>query len=460
MSRQNPGATMGFDPASVGVFELRGYSYNDQTAEATLRYALGPHVFHEILTFEQAPGRLADEQRHALDSCLKYLHMAAGVSYYKAAVPPRITAAEYDVSAAEAAFFERFYLHGLGEFAYENRLDLAERIRFPVTATGEAAAHDLALPPCAAVPVGGGKDSIVTVDALRRSGRAVKLIAVGDARVGEATAELAGLPLIRIRRRLSRELIKLNAEGALNGHVPITGILSFVFAAAAVIYGMDTVVMSNERSANVGNLVLGSGFEVNHQYSKSLDFERRFADFMGAHALRRLRYFSLLRPFSELAIARRFARLKEYHAAFTSCNSNFRLSGGPRESRWCMECPKCRFVFLILAPFLSKSELAGIFGANLLDDATQIDGFRALLGIGDHKPFECVGEIEESRAALAMLAGQPAWRDDAVLRDLAADGALSGADLAETLTRVLEPSGDHCIPPDYAEIADRVGRSG
>ena len=83
--------------------------------------------------------------------------------------------------------------------------------------------------------------------------------------------------------------------------------------------------------------------------------------------------------------------------------------------------PKCHFVFLALAPFMPKPRLVGIFGRNLLDDPAQIPGFDALLEYQNHKPFECVGEGRESRAAMAALTERPEWREDALVDRFASE---------------------------------------
>src|SRR5699024_5289493 len=150
-----------------------------------------------------------------------------------------------------------------------------------------------------------------------------------------------------------------------------------------------------------------------------------------------LAVFSLLRADRELAICREFAGLERYHRVFSSCNRNFHLDGA-RTRRWCGQCPKCHFVFLALAPFMSPQQLTAIFGANLLADPSQMAGFRALLAIDGAKPFECVGEAGEARAALAALVADRHWRDLPVVAGLA--GLLREIEVPE-LDTLCRPSG-------------------
>ncbi len=191
--------------------------------------------------------------------------------------------------------------------------------------------------------------------------------------IGE-TASAAGLPLIRIGRELSADLTEMNASGAWNGHVPVTAINSAILLCAGLLYGYRYIVFANESSANEATLTDGQGREVNHQYSKSLAFEQAFTAVVKQHVSPGIEYFSLLRPFGEIAISRRFSEMTEFHAVFSSCNRNFHQDGSHITGRWCQDCPKCRFAALALAPFLSPQALLAIQGADLLDQEDQITG--------------------------------------------------------------------------------------
>ena len=301
------------------------------------------------------------------------------------------------------------------------------------------------LPRLTCVPVGGGKDSIVTIECLKQAHEPLVLFSLGNAAPIEATIAQSGLPAIRVMRRLDPALFALNEAGALNGHVPITGILSLIVVACAIIHGFDTIAMSNEHSASAPNVA-----DVNHQYSKSLEFEQAFSQFVDRHVVSGVRYFSLLRPLTEVAIARRFARHGAYFPVFRICNSAFRQSPERRSTNWCCECPKCRFVFLALAPFADRQRLIATFGRDILDDPAQIDGFAELCGLQRHKPFECVGEIEESAAVMAHLAAMADWRDDAVVR------ALSPR-LRGDFAALFAPRGPHLVPGRFLAMLDACG---
>ncbi|MFP7722015.1 UDP-N-acetyl-alpha-D-muramoyl-L-alanyl-L-glutamate epimerase [Lysobacter sp. A3-1-A15] len=406
----------------------------------------GPELV-ETVTVPGAPFALDDARSAAVDHALQLLHLLAGVSYYKAAVPRRIRIESYAIDADTAAFIEVVYLNGLGEFAYRNGLDLHGRIRFPAEASGgDVRAPGLGLDAHALVAIGGGKDSLVSIEALRALGVGQTVAWIGGSQLIKACAERTGLATLNIGRALAPQLFDFNRQGAWNGHIPVTAVNSAILVLAALLHGVDQVVFSNERSASYGSLIAGTG-EVNHQWSKGWAFEQAFAAHVRRHVAADLKYYSLLRPLSELAVARQFARNDHYDAHFSSCNRNFHILGERPTNRWCGVCPKCHFVFLALAPFMAKPRLMRIFGRNLLDDTAQAAGFDALLEYRDHKPFECVGEARESRAAMDALAQRPEWREDALVErfareirpQLAADG------LAIEPLMVLDD--EHGIPP-------------
>ncbi|TKR30964.1 endonuclease domain-containing protein [Luteimonas gilva] len=406
---------MTFDRDSIRAFHFAGCDFDAASGVARLRYAFdgGPELV-ETITVPGAPFALDAARAQAAEQALRVLHLIAGVSYYKAAVPEEIRIDSYAIDADTAAFLESLYTNGLGEFAYRNGLNLHGRIRFPADASDAPAAPALGLRRHALVAIGGGKDSLVSIEALRAIGVDQTVTWIGGSQLIKACAERTGLPTLNIGRQLAPELFEYNRQGAWNGHIPVTAINSAIMAFAAVLLGVDQVVFSNERSASYGSLIEGTG-EVNHQWSKGWAFERDFGAHLQKHVAADLHYYSLLRPLSELAVARQFAKSDRYDAHFSSCNRNFHLLGERPANRWCGVCPKCHFVFLALAPFMPKPRLVSIFGRNLLDDPAQIPGYDALLEFQDHKPFECVGEGKESRAAMAALSERPEWREDAVV---------------------------------------------
>ncbi|AKC78902.1 hypothetical protein XB05_09290 [Xanthomonas arboricola] len=435
-----------FDKHQISTFRFVRCAFDAQTGVATLVYAFdqGPELV-ETVAVPGAPFVLDGARAAAVQQALQLLHLIAGVSYYKAAVPPTIAIDSYSIDADTAALVESVYLHGLGEFAYRNGLNLHGKIHLPVAAPAAADAPALGLREHALVAIGGGKDSLVSIEALRHAGIEQTVSWIGGSQLIRACAERTGLPVLNIGRVLAPELFEVNRQGAWNGHIPVTAVNSAILVLSALLNGVDQVVFSNERSASYGSQIPGTG-EVNHQWSKGWAFEQAFGDYVQRHVAADLRYYSLLRPLSELAVARQFAKTDHYDAHFSSCNRNFHIMGERPVHRWCGVCPKCHFVFLALAPFMPKTRLVKIFGRNLLDDATQAGGYDALLEFQDHKPFECVGEGRESRAAMAVLASRAEWKEDALVLRFIREIQPQLDQQALQLEPLLAIDGEHRIP--------------
>jgi hypothetical protein len=441
-------------PRLTQAFRFLHARYADGVAELAYAFDDGEPLVERIV-FPAAPA-VPRERQAAFDAALKLLHLVAGVSYYKAGVPPRIELADGPLDDATADLLDALYLHGLAEFAYRNGLDLRGRIAFPRGGAPAVPAAALGLPRRTLVPIGGGKDSLVAVEAIKAIAGEASAVWIGNSALIQSCAERTGLPMLNIRRELAPGLFELNRLGAWNGHIPVTAVNSVILAVAAILYGFDSIAFANERSASAATLEY-DGQQVNHQWSKGYAFEQLLGNWLHAHVAADLDYCSLLRPYSELAITRAFARLTPYFDVFSSCNRNFRLLGPKPADRWCGQCPKCHFVFLALAPFLPKPRLLAIFGRNLLDDETQAAGFDALLEFHDHKPFECVGEGAEARAAMYALSQRPEWQEDALVARFVAEilPQLDAAQLA--LEPWLAPAGEHRVPARLQAALQAIG---
>ncbi len=448
-----------FQRDAIGEFRFVRCVFDAATGVAQLVYAFddGPELI-ETVTVPGAPFVLDAARSQAVEQALRLLHLIAGVSYYKAAVPERIRIDGYDIDAGTARLLESIYLNGLGEFAYRNGLDLHGRIRFPHREGEDAAAPPAGLREHALVAIGGGKDSLVSIESLRTMGVEQTVTWIGGSQLIAACAAQTGLPTLNIGRALASRLFDFNRQGAWNGHIPVTAVNSAILALTALLHGVDQVVFSNERSASYGSMIVAEDGtttrEVNHQWSKGWAFESTFGEYLQAHVAADLRYYSLLRPLSELAVARQFARSTRYDAHFSSCNRNFHILGERPVSRWCGVCPKCHFVFLALAPFMPKPRLVAIFGRNLLDDPAQTAGFDALLEYQDHKPFECVGEGRESRAAMAALTTRAEWRGDALVERFAREIMPQLDQAALRIEPLLVPDDEQRIPD---RLQERLG---
>lgn len=460
-----------FRPDAIGSFRYGEYSVDHAATgmvTLTCHYALDDEDFVETISIDASADGIGPVDDDAVADAARLVHLLAGISYYKAAAPPvvEVGAALGGLRPAEIALLHAFIIDGLGEFAYRNDLDLGDVVISDAgTRTAPAAPHgpsgltagvERTNPRRPLVPFGGGIDSIVTVEGVRRADDTSDAALFVMSRAGdrfaaiEGPAAATGLPVVRAGRQLDPKILESAARGYRNGHVPVTGVLSAIAVLAAAVTGRDAVVMSNEWSASIGN-VEHLGREVNHQWSKSLQFEELLRDVLGnTPSLAGIDYFSWLRPFSELWVAERFATLGRYHDTFRSCNRSFRLDPATRLDRWCGECDKCCFIDLILSPFLPAETLRRIFdGAEPLANPALVPVFRSLLGLSaDAKPFECVGDVDECRVAVLLAADRADRTDDVVLAELAAQTrAVVPGDPRAHAARLAEPLGVHHLPP-------------
>jgi hypothetical protein len=429
------------------VFRYESYEIDDLTGQLTCRYSLDGRPFTERITLPPGPAWRTDEARAAA----RLIFLLAGVSYYKTAAPPVIDLGRTALTDPERDFLREFYLQGMAEFAYRNHIDLTPlRIEAPRAQTGLEPRPAQKNDNRALVPFGGGIDSIVVVERVRRLADAALFVVnrPGDRfQAIEAPAATAGLPVLRAEREIDPQLLRSAELSFRNGHVPVTGILSAIALLAAALAGRDAVVMSNEWSASLPTL-MHEGRPVNHQYSKSASFEAAFRQLLPPGMPE---YFSWLRDRTELWVGQEFAALEEYHGSFRSCNRAFYSDPERRLDHWCGQCDKCCFIDLILAPFMPAAALRQVFAVTgePLDDQGLAGKFRGLLGAGA-KPFECVGEVNECRAAVLLAARRDDRAGRGLLHELAAEvaswpDAPSDADTAA----MLHPVGENFIPARY-----------
>ena len=328
---------------------------------------------------------------------LFHIGMIELVSYWKAACPPLVTVKCRSLTPGQVAWWKKVFFHGLGEFFHTNGIETGMNDFMRIESTGPATRiHSFPLNDSVMVPVGGGKDSVVTLELLR-SDFDIQPFILNPRGASLETSYKAGfsnITLSEINRRIDPQLIRLNEEGFLNGHTPFSALLAFYTLLAAAVNGRRHIALSNESSANEPTI---PGTEVNHQYSKSFAFEKDFREYVSTYISGDFNYFSFLRPLNELQIARLFALNVKYYPVFKSCNV------GSKTDTWCGHCPKCLFAWIILCPFIPLNELIHIFGKNLFEDAGMIGHLKELTGIEEVKPFECVGTVDEVNTALHLF---------------------------------------------------------
>ncbi|MCL2634807.1 MAG: hypothetical protein FWD34_09885 [Oscillospiraceae bacterium] len=325
------------------------------------------------------------------------------ISYWKSACPPIVEVRCGSLDDWQINWWKKLYLNGLGEFFYINNITPADDFMTIIPTQQHrpklTVNYPLSTINCL-TPVGGGKDSIVTLELLKEYHENNHCYIIGNIQRAYDTAKTAGYSddrIIRVSRTIDPVLLELNKKGYLNGHTPFSAIVAFSSLVFAYITGKKYIVLSNESSANEGNTDSG----VNHQYSKSTEFERDFREYVSRISPDLPEYFSLLRPLNELQITERFVQFPKYFPIFQSCNA------GTKTNTWCRKCAKCLYVYIMLAAFLDDETLISIFGENLLENPELSDILTALKNPDYDKPFECVGTREEVNTALDMISGKP-----------------------------------------------------
>lgn len=382
-------------------FVFEGYHFDRNTRTLTLTYSMdGVLPFTETYRFDFD---FANYDEAALDRACQLLFFLAGTSYFKTYFPPEIVVKQGQIDQNLAAFLSETYQKGFGEFFYMNQLDPNTVITFPINSEP---LQPLALshqPEGQLIGVGGGKDSLVSIELLRDQQTPITTWSLNHRPQLAPLVERIGLPHAWVERVWDPVLLELkNQPDVMNGHIPISAIFAACGTIVALLTGRRDVVVSNEQSANEPTMQY-RGVAINHQYSKSQAFEQRFQEQLARSLNEQLRYYSFLRPLSEVMIGRIFASVAfdKYKDVFSSCNRAF-IHGSDRMS-WCGVCPKCAFVYLVLSPFIPEEQLNALWnGKNLLKDPNLETLYRQLLGIEGDKPFDCVGEVKEARSAMRM----------------------------------------------------------
>ncbi len=386
----------------IFVYESFSVQQNPDGLELAYAFKAGQYTFQPRLLFKNIIFDPETTDKAVVHSMAFHIGMVEMISYWKAMCSPEIQIIPFRLHHEQQSWWVKLFTHGLGEFFYTNGISLSDEkllsfsfsdgaAALPQACSSEIKSHALA------IPVGGGKDSVVTMEMLKDTDPGNRALVINQREATLRAIETAGMnarATIEIDRRIDPLLLKLNEQGFLNGHTPFSALLAFVSLMAAYLNQMGHIALSNESSANEPSI---PGTNINHQYSKSLEFEQDFRDYVKQYIHQHVNYFSFLRPLNELQIAALFAGMTNYHNAFRSCNA------GSKTDSWCCKCSKCLFTYIILAPFMTESDLTNIFGHNLLNDPALIPILDQLSGLADTKPFECVGTIDEVNIALTSL---------------------------------------------------------
>lgn len=381
-------------------FEYQSYSFqiNNQNLNAEFVFNISDkYLFKPTITIPAREFyRFENLEKKDLDVFVFNIGMVELISYWKSACPPKVIVRPFRLDEDQVRWWKKLYFNGLGEFFYLNGISAGLPDFMEMTAEGSNA-HKSSLPvkgESVIVPIGGGKDSVVTLELLKLGGADIYPMVVNPREASIRTIDEAGLKpdkSIVVERKLDKLLLELNKQGFLNGHTPFSALLAFVSVLTAAISGIKNIALSNESSANESTV---PGTDINHQYSKSIEFEEDFNWYLKKYIHPEIKYFSFLRPVNELQIAKLFSGFPNHFNSFRSCNV------GSKTDSWCGKCPKCLFTFIILSPFIKRYDLENIFGKNLFEDKSLLAVFEELTGASEVKPFECVGTPDEVKAAL------------------------------------------------------------
>ncbi|MBP7820814.1 hypothetical protein KA043_01775, partial [Candidatus Saccharibacteria bacterium] len=379
---------------SYEYFVFKSYSYDSTLKTATFKYSIDDKIFFkETFTFDFEH---VNYEIKALDIALRNLFLLCGVSYYKTYLPKNIKIEGFELSKNQANFYSNTWQKGLRELFYTNNLPISTPVNFPYNENIQDIPVEF-IGSGKLVAVGGGKDSLVSVGLLEEKmpNEKVATWSVGHRKQLESLVDLIGHEHFYIERKIDT-LILSSLPNTYNGHIPVSSIFAGVGTVLAVLTGYKDIVLSNESSANEPTTVI-DGEQINHQYSKSLEFEKDYQKLLLSLYGDSIRYYSLLRHLNEVQISKLFREngFSKYKNVFCSCNKAFRQD--QTEISWCNKCPKCAFVFLVLTSFVNKNELENAFNGNPLIDPKNQHIYNELLGNTKNKPFECIGTIEESK---------------------------------------------------------------
>ena len=339
-----------------------------------------------------------------IENLIFHIGLIEMISYWKATCSPIIEIQAGYLNKEQINWWKNLIINGMGQFFYENKIDWRGKdfltIQSP-TLRSPMSGFKRRLLNRYLVPFAGGRDSIITLEGLKKLKKDIILFTVNPIEKIQKVVKVSGIKKqIIVRRIIDKKLLELNKKGYLNGHTPFTSLLSFISVLCAVIFDYKNIAFSNEKSANEGN-VKYLGKTINHQWAKSSEFEKMFKQYSKKYLTSGVEYFSFTRKYTELEISKILTKYPKYFPVFSSCNAGMRV-GAFNKTRWCCNCPKCLFVYMTLYPYLKEDRLLKIFGQDIFENKKLLPTLRGLLGQGIAKPFECVGTFAESQQAFKL----------------------------------------------------------
>ncbi len=392
-------------------FIYRRYSFRllNNNLEIFFDFKIEPNIFFRprIVIEKVNETQIKKIKKRVLNNLIFHLGLMEIPSYWKATCSPEILIKAGYLNEKQIKWWKDLIIKGMGQFFYENKIDWRQSKFLKIKTKNYSKTLPQARllrnfnlePEKVLVPLGGGKDSIVTLEKLKEQGKKIGCFLVNPTKIMREIARVAKIKdLVIVKREIDPVLLKLNKKGYLNGHTPITAVLSFLSVFCAILFGYKYIAFSNEKSANEGN-VRYLGKIINHQWSKSSEFERKFRYYCKKYLVKEINYFSFLRKYTELEIAEMFTKYPKYFSVFSSCNL---VLSKKLKRRWCGNCPKCLFVYATLYPFLEREQLLEIFGTEIFENKKLLSVMEGLINPKMAKPFECVGTKKESQIAFYL----------------------------------------------------------
>lgn len=380
------------------TFYIHKTDYDLQEWTVVFNYSFdNKQYFKEIISLDlQHPFR-EDINKSIVENILFHISIAFWISYYKLSPTKNIVVDSGNLNQEQTEYWKDFYIQWLGEFFYTNNINFSELCNFSWSWISHAVDVSFPVSEKYLLPIWGWKDSIVSSLLLKENNiSATSFVFWKIDTIKQSFLDLDWSPFLNIQRKLDPKLLEMNSQWYFNGHVPITWLISFFLTFVCYIYDYKYIVFSNEKSANMWNTHVGET-EINHQYSKSWDFEEKLSRYIHEYISTDISYSSLLREYYEIEIAKFFAeKWKKYFSVFSSCNKNFSITK-TTDKKWCNNCPKCLFVYIILRPYITSDETIQIFWEELYDRKDLQVLFSEIVWISGIKPFECVWEIEEAQ---------------------------------------------------------------
>lgn len=383
-------------------FIYHSFNIDNNDNEINIKYHFeieGLKEFYPTIKIPKKEYIIKNIDDNILNNLVFHIGLIEMISYYKATLSKNIIIECGTLSEEQVKFFRKLIFNGLSELMYRNNISIPIDDLFTMKFTSNITYDykDNNSYSGYLIPIGGGKDSIVTLENLPidlERDLVVSMNPKGPHINCATTRGFSNDRFVEIYRTIDRGIVELNNEGFINGHTPLSALISFITYLVAYLTGKKYIVLSNESSANDANI---PGTNVNHQYSKSYEYENDFRRYSKEYLRLNIEYFSFLRGLNEIEITKLFSKYEKYHNIFKSCNL------GSKETPWvwCNNCPKCMFVYTILSPFIEEDKLISIFGENLFNKESLKETFIDLSGNGKLKPFECVGTKEEVEYAIS-----------------------------------------------------------